>query len=215
MNFALITEGKTDQAIIENVLIGHLRIESSQVRPLQPLRDKTDTNKSFSNWYLVFEYCESKKFKEIFQYNDYVIIQIDTDVSEEIHYDVPKTSQGKELPVSELIEKVKERIVKSITDEVYDKYKEKILFAICVHSIECWLLPLYYLDNNASKTSNCLKRLNRARIKKSELLLTKHKDPKLYEDLSSPLRKRKKLQEISFKNPSFKIFIEELSRIKK
>ena len=90
--FGLITEGKTDQIIIENILSGYFNDPDIVINWLLPLRDETDKHRieNYSNWYKVFEYCQSDKFKESFQFNDYVIVQIDTDVSEEKHYDIPK-----------------------------------------------------------------------------------------------------------------------------
>ena len=52
-SFALITEGITDQAVLENILTG-LYGEDVEVNPLQPLRDATDTSRvksdSFAGW---------------------------------------------------------------------------------------------------------------------------------------------------------------------
>jgi hypothetical protein len=42
----------------------------------------------------VFNYCHSKNFQQSLQFNDYLIIQIDTDVSEEQGYDISKSNQG-------------------------------------------------------------------------------------------------------------------------
>jgi hypothetical protein len=46
--FGIVAEGKTDQAVIENILYGFFDDdEPDAVQWLQPLRDKTD---SFGNW---------------------------------------------------------------------------------------------------------------------------------------------------------------------
>jgi len=52
--YALITEGRTDQAVIENILHGFLGTYDADVNWLLPLRDDTDLNRSenFSNWAL-------------------------------------------------------------------------------------------------------------------------------------------------------------------
>lgn len=97
--FGLIAEGITDQVVIENILIGCFNNPDIVVNPLLPLRDETDKNRveNYSNWLKVFEYCASSKFKEAFQFSDYLIIQVDTDTSEEVHYDIPKYQDGEEL----------------------------------------------------------------------------------------------------------------------
>ena len=71
--FGLITEGKTDQIVIDNILAGYFNSRDIDINELQPLRDETDKNRSetFGGWYRVFEYCRSIRFKEAFQFNDY------------------------------------------------------------------------------------------------------------------------------------------------
>ena len=56
--FGLVAEGVTDHVVLENILIGYFNDPDLVVRPLQPLRDATDTlSESFGGWYNVFEYC--------------------------------------------------------------------------------------------------------------------------------------------------------------
>ena len=80
--FGLITEGITDQIVIENILFGVFKNTDILVEPLSPLRDETDENRAStsSNWHEVFEYCKSQRFKQAVFNTDYVIIQVDTDV---------------------------------------------------------------------------------------------------------------------------------------
>lgn len=119
-NFALITEGITDQIVIENILKGYFHKDDMEFKELQPSKDNTDTN--YGNWLNVFEYCGSSKFRGAFQYNEYIIIQIDTDVSEEKHYDVPRYENGVELTPEELIKNVISKFKEIIGTEVYKKY---------------------------------------------------------------------------------------------
>jgi hypothetical protein len=82
--FGLITEGITDQIVIEYILAGFYNSPDIQVDALQPLRDETDENlaKNAGNWHKVFEYCEAKEFREAITENGeeyFLIIQIDTD----------------------------------------------------------------------------------------------------------------------------------------
>lgn len=80
--FGLISEGITDQIVIENILIGLLNDDDFSVDPLQPARDATDEDlaTSHGNWHKVFEYCQTQRFKDAVLNMDYVIIQIDADV---------------------------------------------------------------------------------------------------------------------------------------
>ncbi len=158
VKFGFITEGLTDQIVIEYILSGYFDTDDLDINELQPIRDETDKNRSenYGGWTLVFEYCKSDRFKQAFQFNDYIIIQIDTDVCEEKHYDVSKRNEdGKELEPVDLIHNVREKFKKElIGEEFFNNNKEKIIFAISVHSIECWLLPLYFTDNRKAKIVN-------------------------------------------------------------
>jgi len=213
ISFGLITEGLTDQIVIEDILSGYFNTDNIIVNPLQPERDKDDENKSdYGGWMLVFKYCQSSDFREAFQFNEYVIIQIDTDVSEEINYDIPKRNEnGEELTPEQLIEKVKEKFKVLIGEDFYHKYNDKMIFAITVHSIECWLLPLYYQDSKKEKITNCLNTLNQA-LNKREGFTIDAKKPQYYRKVSQRYCKHKVLMRHYKENPSFKIFIEEIEK---
>jgi hypothetical protein len=211
--FAGITEGITDQIIIENILVGYFNPDVD-VNWLQPLRDTTDANRAsnYGGWSQVFEYCQTEDFKEAFQFNEYIIIQIDTDVSEE-HYDIPhRNPDGGELSPKELIENAIARFKLLIGENFYSQYEDKIIFAIAVHSTECWLLPLYYTDSKKAKIKNCLTTLNQALKKEGFTINPNHKKPEYYRNISSKYCKRKTLLGCYKENPSFKIFIETVEK---
>ena len=143
------------------------------------------------------------------QFIDYIIIQIDTDVSE--LYNIPKLDENGEFTPQELIEKVIEKFRGASGDDFYSKYQQKIIFAISVHSIECWLLPLYYSDNKKSKFKNCLDTLNQELTKKHNFTIDANaKNPEYYRVISEQYRKPKVLMKHYAENPSLKIFIEEI-----
>ncbi|MEG4007946.1 phage tail protein [Microcoleus sp. Pol11C1] len=210
ISFGLVTEGLTDQIVIENILAGYFNSPDLDIRQLQPERDKDNENKStYGGWTLVFDYCTSIDFKQAFQFIDYIIIQIDTDVSE--LYNIPKQDENGELTPEELIEKVIEKFRCAIGDDFYSEYQQKIIFAISVHSIECWLLPLYYTDSRKAKITNCLDTLNRELAKKHNFTIdAKAKNPEYYRIISKPYRKHKVLMKHYAENPSLKNFIEEI-----
>lgn len=213
LTFALITEGKTDQYVIENILFGFFDDPDILIKDLIPIRDETDANReeNYSNWLKVFEYCGSDKFKSAFDYNDYVIVQIDTDVSDEVNFEVSKYENGIELSVKQLIEKVKVKFIGIIGEEFFNEYEEKIIFAICVHSIECWLLPLYCDGKHRKKTKGCLDTLNRCLARRNESQISLgNKDVRKYEELSNDYSKYRKLMSLYKVNPSLEIFVEEL-----
>jgi hypothetical protein len=215
VKFGLITEGITDQIVIENILVGYFNNPDIIVNPLQPLRDETDKNRTANGggWTLVFEHCRSEKFEDAFDANQYVIIQIDTDTSGEIGYQISNTDveTERELTPDELIEKVCQKLKDLVGNDVYNAYAERIIFAIAVHSTECWLLPLYYNDKNKAATKNCLNRLNRELAKKEGFTISAKVD-EYYERISSKYWKHKTLMSKYEDNPSLKIFIEELGK---
>jgi hypothetical protein len=164
-SFALITEGITDQAVLENILTGLYGVDV-EVNLIQPLRDATDASRaksdSFGGWEQVFEYCQHENFDELLAFNDYVIIQIDTDMSEHVNFDVSLTYNGIDRPVEELVVDVRQKITSKINQASYKRNQSQFKYAIAVHSLECWLLPIYSnVKAHYEKTKNCAKQLER------------------------------------------------------
>jgi hypothetical protein len=210
--FAGISEGHTDQSVIKNIIAGYFNPDIV-VNWLQPLKDATSASRAsnFGGWSQVFEYCESSKFREAFQFNEYVIIHIDTDRS--VDFGVPdQDGDGKYSP-EKMFDLVVEKFKTYIGEEFYQKYSEKIIFAIAVDSTECWLLPLYCSENNKkSKTNNCLFTLRAALSKANSEIDPDRKDPSDYDSLSKKYSKKKILLDLYKANPSLKIFIEEIEK---
>lgn len=209
ISFGLITEGLTDQIVIENILAGYFNSPDLDVQPLQPERDKDNQNKSqYGGWTLVFDYCKSKDFRESFQFIDYIIIQIDTDVSEDYH--IAHQNENGEFTPQHLIAKVIEKFRGAIGEDFYSQNQQKIVFAISVHSLECWLLPLYYTDKKKkAKSKNCLDTLNQALSKKHDFTIDA-KNPDYYREISKQYVKHTVLMKHYEDNPSLKTFIEEI-----
>ena len=214
ITFGLIAEGPTDQIIIEDILYGWFGEDVvDDVRYLQPEIDRD------GGWGKVFNYCRSSDFRQSFQTNDYLIIQVDTDVSEEKGFEVShRDEKGNIFSPEILIENVKVKLINLIGTDFYQENSKRIIFAISVHSMECWLLPLYYQDNNKEKIERCFTLLGR---KINELqhqkkirfyfdLTNKVKSLDNYRKISCQYSKKKTLLNHSPENHSFKIFIEDL-----
>lgn len=218
--FGLISEGITDQIVIENILVGYYNSKNIIIDMLQPLRDETDENLAASdgNWHKVFEYCKSKQFRDAFSVREdyYVIIQLDTDFLFTEHYskeDYPiKTHDASNvrLKVEELSQSVATFFIELIGEVFYEKHKEQIIFAISVDSLECWLLPIYFTDNKKKKTTNCLATLNTALVKNHKFSINE-KNPAYYRTASKPYQKQKFLLKKYKDNPSLHFFIDALS----
>jgi hypothetical protein len=221
--FGLITEGETDQHVLKNILVGYFNDPDLVVRNLQPASDETDASSMtvYGSWTNVFNYCTSNFIDGAFGRNDFLVIQLDTDVSEEKGYDVPKLdNKGKKLTIADLIENIKTRFellfLETKNNAFFDTYKHRILFAIAVDEIECWLLPLYYTDKIKSTTNNCLFKLNQQLGKKNEKTIPENKIDAVptYRKISKPYMKNKILLDKYPQNPSFKIFIENELQVK-
>jgi len=216
LKFAIASEGITDQIVIENILCGYykdrnLKSEIGYVYPIDKTQQKR-VEDEFSNWELLLEHISTKRFRKDVVNNRYMIVQIDTDISEHENFGVSKVN----LSTKQLIEKVIERLIGQIDSkkEFYQNYKEKIIFAISVHSLECWLLPIYE-SNKKEKTINCEDKLKYAVSNSSSKKIQKLKTDKNYDnynDLSKILMKPKELIKIASKNSSFQIFINNLPK---
>jgi hypothetical protein len=220
--FGLITEGPSDQAVIENILIGFFNLDiSDDIKPLQPNKDATDDSSTMhGGWSRVISYCMSDFFSDAFISLDYLVIQIDTDRCGELNYEVNVFDEkGKKIDSILIVERVRDKFISnfrsSFGDEFYEKFKERIIFAISVETIECWLLPIYYSDKRKSDTINCSKKLF-DKIRKDDIKLRSSSNVyNQYDELSKEYRKSKVYNINKKLNPSLEIFTTELeSKVK-
>jgi hypothetical protein len=222
--FGIIAEGITDQKVIENILLGYFGSESEEpvVNYVQPPNDKTSRGSTPApgGWTLVFAHLEGRAHLNNLQFNDYLVIHIDTDVCEDVGFGVPRKENGIELSAKELMRRVSERLKSVIGAEDYAHYGHRILFAIAVHGIECWLMPLFFPNNSkAGKIAGCLSAANHALKNSNEAALSKtdgsDKSPTAYENASRPYKSRKTLMKLHDKNPSLDAFVKQLELVEK
>ncbi len=214
LKFAIIAEGTTDQSVIENILLGYFEDQEDEpdIRYIQPPRPLTETP---AGWGHVFKSLERKDYEGALQYNDYLIIHIDTDVQEEPGFDVPRREKGRELSVSDRVDRVITRLKQHIDTGFHQANAHRILFAIAVDTIECWLLPLLYDNKKAAKTTRCLESANQALRKANrDALSADRKFPRTYEKASIGYRRRKTVIELHDKNPSLELFIKQLDTLR-
>ena len=203
--FAGIVEGVTDKRVITNILAGYFNNPDIKVTWLQPRDTIPNTKEPPAGWTRVLKYCKTKQFKDSFQENEYVIIHIDTDVSPKETFDIAHHDEnGNLLTPDQLIAKVVNKFRLLIGEDFYDQYEDKIIFAIAVHSIECWLLPLF-LPEKKAEIDDCMN------ILKRDLPNFKPKDHKYYQRISIEYANTNLLLKLYPENPSLKIFIEQLA----
>jgi len=217
LKFGVISEGPSDQPVIENILLGYFQNEAEEpvINPVQPPPRTSVSPSPPGGWTRVFDSLKRGEPEKALQFNDYLVIHIDTDVQEEPGFDVPRREGGSELSIPDRINRVIDRLRIDIDAAFYQANAHRILFAVAVDTIECWLLPLLYDNNKAAKTTGCLQAAN------AELRTTKRKglsagETKFhpaYDQASRDYTKRKKLMEQHDKNPSLRLFIKQLDAL--
>lgn len=221
-SFAIIAEGVTDQAVLENIVLGHFDSEEDEpvVTYVQPPRDARPKAGSPApgGWTLVFRSLQLGDHRKALQLNDYVIIHLDTDVSEEKGYDVSRRdAAGQPLTPEALIAQVRLRLVQAMGPELCEQYGRRIVLAIAVDSIECWLLPLLYDDEAAkkAKTTGCLEAADRKlrRLNRPPLCNAGSKSLASYERVSRDYAKYRELMKHRGENPSLDVFVRNLEAL--
>jgi hypothetical protein len=220
-SFAVIAEGVTDQIVLENVLRGYFHGDDDLVvNHLQPPRRAMQKGgqPAPGGWTLVFRSLKAGDHRKALQVHDYVIVQIDTDRSEDPGFDVPhRAPDGRALSPEELVEQVRRRLIVAMAPEFYARHAARILFAIAVDEIECWLLPLLYDNEPAkrSKTTGCLDAADwkLRRLARPPLSTAGSKSPASYEKLSRDYAKHRKLMQHCDENPSLALFVKSLAAL--
>jgi len=199
--FALACEGSTDKVVIKNILRGYFSIQN-------PQKDIAELSPPEGGWRPLLTYLTRERFREDVENHEYIILQIDTDVS--IDFDIAHTDTlGNKLTTNQLIEKVVEKLISQMNSgqiDFYHDYAEKIIFAISVHSIECWLMvyhaePINLLD--------CFNELRKVKFPNMQVA----KKVRNYEYISQPFLEREIIELVAQKNESFKHFIQQLQPI--
>ncbi len=208
--FALISEGLTDQIILERMIeqiCGKMFDDDVDVNPLQPLRDATDAAAApHAGWELVFEYCR-ERVADALAANDYVVIHLDTDQGDHPNFGVPLTHQELSAPDNDLVESAIAVIAAQLGGVLYPAHAKRFLFAISVHSMESWLL-LCLFDRDEPK--NSMDRLNRQFRKNNKGVLVKEVRP--YQQIARAI-KRKRLMALSVRKHSLGLFLVRLCEL--
>ena len=212
MTFALITEGVSEHRIIKHIVVKYFKDKNPDINQIQP-KIVNEKQVVGGGWNEVLEYCKRDELKDIFVENDYLIIQIDSDQSQQNPFNISHTkANGKSKTDEELHQDILIKLEGLIKPEIKAVYDDKIFFAICIHTIECWLLPLYYINDQKTKTNDCLSILNKAIVRKNIHIITaKNKNKsngiKSYDSILSNMKKKTEINETSQHNIGFNNFI--------
>lgn len=206
MDIGIISEGITDQIIIEAIIQGYLDNKDISLDPLQPKKNQP------GGWPLVFEYVKSKDFQESLPYNDGItIIQIDCDVLKGAEIPDEIRMEFNNLNNLEIYDMVKNKFIEFIGLEIYEKCSDKIIFAITIDVIECWFLPLYFPTKKAicNKTTSCIKTVNPELIRNHDFYIDA-KNPEHYRLIAKAYTKKKAINHCYQRNDNFAHFIDNL-----
>lgn len=202
---AFAGEGLTDFKVIKNLLIGFFNDKNLPVNRLLPKETEP------VGWGNLLHYLTTPEFRGGVDFNDYTIVQIDTDKCEEWKEELNHIGDD-DGQVEPFVEKVIATLIKRIGTEYYSKNKHKFFFAICVHDLECWLLPFNAPQPaHQSKIVGCQNTIEKIAGKKGLSIHQKnYQDGKVYDELSKNLKSHKILMEKYTLNSSLEVFINTL-----
>lgn len=219
MNIGLIAEGASELRVLKHILGRYLGTEYV----LNEIQPKTNhgTQETEGGWHRVITTFETEnKVKEALVENDYVLIQIDTDMAEISPFDVStKNEDGTACSAEELLQRVSERILNHIP-ALDEAQKGRIILAICINEIECWLLPLVYAASEAQrcKTQGCVTTLNRRLVRNNMDAIAENKNSpqsqRAYKKLLKLMKKESQILACTDCDNGFCQFIDQLKAIK-
>jgi len=210
----ILSEGRTDQVVIERVLQGFFgRDDRLEVNPIFPPEVPPVGEPEEGGWTVLKHHLMQGRHRQALSLNDYLVIHIDTDVCEDVGFEVPRRDPASESARSpeELREAVIDRLREWMGRDFCQTYGTRLLFAIAVDGIECWLLPLLE-DKPAkrSKTTGCRDAADAALSRAGRPSLGATDRVRRYMEEASPYLKRKTLMKKGQFNPSLGSFLREL-----
>jgi hypothetical protein len=225
MYIGIIAEGKSDLAVIRNILRGKIRIDSSNITFLQPELDFDETDlhnmsqEQFSNWELVKQACiEKHKLVNFFSVEEdrYIILQIDTAEAEKINYEVERPKKHGNQDYSKVL---RNNVIDKINEWLENQFNKQIFYAITIEETEAWVLTIYTTQERDTCRHNDPKyELNRVLNKKlskkdKNQILKCDNELEKFDKLSDKFIKTKYLVKYVKLNESLKLFCDSLEKI--
>lgn len=213
LSFAVITEGVSEYSIIKHI-IQHYLTEDPIVRRLQPLVDTNGHQIGTGGWNEVLKYCtQNDCLQSALEHNDYIVVQIDTDMCETAPFSVSRVAEGGgQVSYEILLQRVKQRLLDEISDTIDIS---KFIFAICVEEAECWLLPAVCTrENKKNATKNCCNRVNFELARLGVPTIVEKNSPQAnrsYAYLLSKMKKKRDIQNAASYHLGFNLFLAQLT----
>lgn len=219
MNIFLLAEGAVDINIIKNLLLVYFGEPEPLINPKPEVDNDGKQIGKDGGWQNVLKYCSSIYIGEALKENDYLIIHIDTDQSDDSRFGVAHVHQdGTKKSSEELYQDIVHKLSGLIQDDIKNEYGHRILYAISIHSIECWLLPLLYTDQTREQTDNCLEVINDILPTIGIRIISKRSKNKplareSYDAILDRINGKSDIEEIAQHNVGFQKFVESLQAI--
>lgn len=156
---AVIAEGITDQIFIEEMIFRIFEFEEEpEFVYAQPARDISHSHTApHGGWELVLEYCESH-FLDAAEANDFILIQIDTDSGDHPNFGINLSPGGVDRTDAELRAAAIAVLESKIGAANLAKFSERTIFAVCVHSLECWIIFCLFQSHKKKNAFAALQR---------------------------------------------------------
>lgn len=206
MVIGIVAEGATDRAVLEAIILG-VRAAIDEQLDFTPLQPPPEAG-AHAGWGLVFDWLRRERYREAFRFIDLLVIHVDTDVCDEQGFGVSRRDGTRDLDDLELVAQVVNRLARDIDPAFLADHGEKIVFAIAVNEIECWLLPLYFEGERAERKMRCFDKL-RDELQRRNLGGLK-KEFSAYEKVAKDFRKRKTVDAACKRSPSLGAFVADL-----
>lgn len=220
MRIGIISEGHSDRAVIENIIVGITGLDPSNIVPIRPeySLDATDMANidpnTFSNWTLVKKECQDREKIDIFfsiEDQDFIVIHLDTAECEGYFATESPEITAAQRPAKDnnYCVNLRKLVVDEIDTWLGNNDIDKILHAVPVEEMDAWLLAIYDGRNDSSNSPNPKRRLQYI-LSHQELDSSVNYDN--YLALSKPLSKVKKINRGGYlnNNCSLKLFYEEV-----
>ncbi len=226
MRVGIIAEGKSDLAVITNILKGKLGVDQSDISYLVPELeyDQTDLSQmrleQFSNWTIVKQSCidggKISDFLESFEGERIIILQIDTAERPLKGYEVMKPAKKEDTQAfyEELIDNIRLKMHEWLNEKYQNN--PQVILAIAIEEIEAWILTLYAQQNESDTgkynkaKERLFKVLNQKLTGKKRKIFQNQDAYAQYYQLSKEFRKPKKLLQAIERNYSLKAFCDSL-----
>jgi hypothetical protein len=213
--FGIVGEGYTDKVVIEYILRGFFAEQDleDEINPL-PEGDK-------GGWEIICKYLASKDFRSDVSNHETLVLQIDTDITtkaeDSIKFGVSHQDEhGRALSVEELLIKVKDKLISEINSGksgFYDLYADKIIFAISVHTTECWLVAYFSKQSEIYRCDEVLRDKEKTKLP-NNIQFSKKQKSGCHEKLSLiAFETRESIEMVAQKDTSFKHFIQQLTTL--